>query len=134
MMTRSKILSAVFTQLKDAGYVYNKQDFARRLNYSSTYLSPGFSGKRETNLSDKLFATILKVFPQVNETFIRTGLGSVLRDPQVPCPFTGILLKGGSIASLLHSLHQERESLLADLEKVDRMISSLSERNMKSLS
>ena len=71
MLTRSQILTNVFLQLRNAGYVYNKSDFARHLNYEGTYMSSRFSGNRE--VSDKTFARILTVFPQVSKTYLFSG-------------------------------------------------------------
>ena len=127
-MTRQEILSNVFFQLRNAGFVYSKGDFARRLRYDPSHMSSAFSGNRK--ISNKVFARILEVFPQVNEVYLRTGMGCVLNA-------TGPRLSAGSFAysqfdsSLLTSLMAERESLLQNLDRINQMIDILNPRDMK---
>ena len=133
LMTRQEIFTNVFTQLKNAGYVRNKGDFARRLNYAQSHISCAFSGNRQACLSDRLFSRILEVFPQVNETYVRTGIGSVLRTSG-PSLFTGIMPYEHPGNSLLDCLLAERDSLRQSLERVNQMIDILLPRDMKSAS
>ena len=132
-MTRQEIFTNIFTQLKNAGFVRNKGDFARRLDYAQTYISCAFSGNRQACLSDKLFSKILAVFPQVNETYVRTGTGSVLRTAG-PNLFTGIMPYDDFESSLLDCLITERESIRQSLERIEQMIQILLPRDPKSAS
>lgn len=129
-MTRQEIFVNVFSQLKIAGIVRNKGDFARRLEYAPSYLSSAFSGNRPWNLSDKLFSKLLTVFPQVNETYVRTGCGEVLS-----CGTTQVLpgiLTSTSIghSTLLDSLIAEREAMYSRLDQINRIIEVLSPREL----
>lgn len=124
MMSRSEILTNVFTQLRNAGYVYNKTDFARHLRYDKTYMSSRFSGNRE--ISDKTFARILKVFPQVNRTYLLTGQGQVLsiEEPR-PRLFGPTIPQASETGSLLDSLIAERDGLQERLDRINQALDIL---------
>ena len=131
-MTRSEILSNVFTQLRDAGFVYNKGDFARHLNYDPSYLSSRFSGNRE--ISDKTFARILHVFPQVNRAYLFTGRGAILGEnsgPREHVQSRPTISRGDSVVDALMA---EREALLRRLEKINQVIDILCPHDMKNVS
>lgn len=132
-MSRQEILTNVFLQLRTAGFVYNKGDFARRLNYDPCHLSSAFSGSR--SISRKLFNRILEIFPQVNSTYLRSGVGEVLNMPG-PRQGSGIIFgeRQNQVDPLLESLLAERESLLLRLDRVNQMIDILHPRDMKSAS
>lgn len=129
-MTRQEILTNVFTQLKLAGYVKNKGDFARRLGYDHCHLAGAFSGSK--SVSNKLLSRILEVFPQVNEDYIRFGSGSVLLGEYGA--IRNLISRDFVASSLLSVLMDERESIRLSLERVDQMIELLSQRDLKSAS
>lgn len=130
-MTRQEILSNVFFQLRNAGFVYNKGDFARRLHYDPSHMSSIFSGSRK--ISNKVFNRILEVFPQVNELYLHTGVGFVL-NASGPRNAAETLPMSQYDASLLATLLAEREAIRQNLDTLDRMIALISPRDMKSAS
>lgn len=132
-MSRQEILKNVFLQLRAAGFVYNKGDFAHRLNYDPCHLSGAFSGSR--SISRKLLNRILEIFPQVNASYLRTGIGNVL-NTSGPRQNSGIILcdRQNQVDPLWESLLAERESLLLRLDQINQMISILHPRDMKSAS
>lgn len=130
-MTRQEILSNVFFQLRNAGFVYNKGDFARRLHYDPSHMSSIFSGSRK--ISNKVFNRILEVFPPVNELYLRTGVGFVL-NASGPRNAAETLHTSQYDASLMATLLAEREAIRQNLDTLDRMIALISPRDMKSAS
>lgn len=131
-MTRQEILSNVFFQLRNAGFVYNKGDFARRLHYDPSHMSSIFTGSRK--ISNKVFNRILEVFPQVNELYLRTGVGFVLNASGPRNAAETLLPTGQFDASLLATLLAEREAIRQNLDTLDRMIALISPRDIKSAS
>lgn len=131
-MTRSEILTNVFTQLRNAGFVYNKTDFARHLQYDQTYMSSRFTGNRE--ISDKTFNRILKVFPQVNRAYLFTGEGEVLRTDFSPRLFLQGAPRENSGDSLIDTLIAERDALQQRLDQINQVIDILFPRDMKNAS
>lgn len=131
-MSRQEILVNVYTQLRNAGFVYNKGDFAHQLNYDPCHISSAFSGSR--TISDKFLARIHQVFPQVNEVYLRTGRGSVL-ETVGPREYTESLSLGLFRDSyLIESFLAERDSIQRSLDRVNHLIDMLSRQNMKSAS
>lgn len=131
-MTRSEILTNVFTQLRDAGFVYNKSDFARHLGYDQTYLSSRFTGNRE--ISNRTFKRILEAFPQVNKVYLFTGEGDVLRTNFGPRTISQSVLYPNTGDSLVDTLLAERDALQTRLDQINQVISILYPRDMKSAS
>lgn len=131
-MTRSEILTSVFTQLRAAGFVYNKSDFARHLGYDLAYLSSRFTGNR--SISNRTFARILNVFPQVSRSFLLTGEGEVLltnfnpRNNSYGIPYVN------TGDNLIERLFAERDALQCRLDQINQVISILCPRDMKSAS
>lgn len=126
-MSRHEILVNVFTQLRNAGFVFNKGDFASKLKYNSSYVSSAFSGSRPANLSDKFFRRILTTFPVVSEAYLMTGCGEVLRGQGTPY-FSGILPFApveGVPQSILEGLLAEQEVLHRRLNQIDQMLARL---------
>lgn len=83
-MTRQEILQNIYTKLRAIGAVRSRQDFAQKIDYNYSATSSAFNGA-ERYLNDRFFTRILKAFPQVSETYIRTGVGDIL----LPDPETG---------------------------------------------
>lgn len=121
MMTRAEILTNVFTQLREAGYVYNKTDFAHHLRYDPTYISSRLTGNRE--VSNKTLTRILKVFPQVNRDYLFTGKGEVLNTNTGP-RLMGMNDRQEDVkgSPLLETLIAERDVLLERLLRINQVI------------
>ena len=132
MMTRSEILTNVFTQLRNAGFVYNKSDFACHLKYEPSYLSAHFSGNRP--ISDKTFYRILKVFPQVNRAYLFSGEGAILNASGPRKQPALVPLRSSTGDHLLETLMAERSDLQKRLERIDQALSLLCPRELKSAS
>lgn len=79
MATRQEILNAAFDALYATRAVRNKTDFAQKIGYNNSVMSSAFNGL-ERYLTDNLFYTITKVFPQINPAFMETGEGDILRE------------------------------------------------------
>lgn len=131
-MSRQEILVNVFTQLRNAGFVYNKGDFADKLDYNPSYVSSAFSGKRPNNLNAKFFRRILTTFPAVNETYLRTGCGEVLRTNNATyasgvLPFASV---PGVPQTILDGLRAEQEVLHRRLNQIDQILDKLSKGYM----
>lgn len=127
-MRRQEILLNVFTQLRNAGFVCNKGDFAKKLKYNSSYVSSAFSGSRPGNLSDKFFRRILSTFPAINESYLMTGCGEVLRGAAYEGYATGILPFApipGVPQNILEGLRAEQEVLYRRLNQIDRILAQL---------
>lgn len=131
-MSRQEILVNVYTQLRNAGFVYNKGDFAHQLNYDPCHISSAFSGSR--TISDKFLARIHQVFPQVNEVYLRTGRGSVLETVGSREYTESLSLGLFRDSYLIESLLAERDSIQRSLDRVNHLIDMLSRQNMKSAS
>ncbi len=131
-MTRSEILTIVFTQLRNAGIVRNKTDFANKLRYDNSYLSSRFTGNRE--ISNKTFDRISEVFPQVNKNFLFTGEGEIL------CSSCGtrIIVRNSREDvvgdSFIDALLAKRNELMQHLERINQAIELLRPRDMKNAS
>lgn len=128
-MRRQEILLNVFTQLRKAGFVCNKGDFAQKLNYNPSYVSSAFSGSRPGNLSDKFFRRILTTFPAINESYLMTGCGEVLRGTAYEGYATGVLpfaSAPGVPQNILDGLRAEQEVLHRRLNQIDRILVQLS--------
>lgn len=127
-MRRQEILLNVFTQLRNAGFVCNKGDFAKKLKYNISYVSSAFSGSRPGNLSDKFFQRILATFSAINESYLKTGCGEVLRGTAYEGYATGILPFAtipGVPQNILEGLRAEQEVLHRRLNQIDRILSQL---------
>ncbi len=129
-MTKHEILTNVYTQLRLAGYVWNKGDFAKRLDYSNSYLASAFSGKRQSHLNGKMFQRILEVFPQVSANYIMNGEGQVLRTNRVNTTFAPVPTFNTE-ASLLECLAAERESIRQSLTRIDQIIAQFCPCDMR---
>ena len=76
-MTKQEILQNVYTKLRFTGAVRSRQDFAEKIGYNYSCTSAAFNGA-ERYLTDRFFTRILRAFPQVRDSYIRTGEGDVL--------------------------------------------------------
>ena len=120
-MTKHEILTNVYTQLRLAGYVWNKGDFAKRLDYFNSYMASAFTGKRQSHLNGKMFQRIQEVFPQVSANYLMNGEGPVLRTNRINTSFAP-LPTVNTEASLLECLIAERETVRQSLSRIDQMI------------
>lgn len=89
-MTRQEILQNVYTKLRVTGAVRSRQDFAEKIDYNYSCTSAAFNGA-ERYLTDRFFTRILKAFPQVSATYIRSGEGDILTVDEGTASGTGIL-------------------------------------------
>ena len=118
-MLKQEILQIVFDKLRFAGAVRSKREFAEKIDYNYTSLSAAFNGEPRY-LNDRFFSRILRAFPQVSETFIRTGEGPVLLDAD---PMTGEVYDntGGTGINPIPSAQQPQphpQSYTVDMESV----------------
>ena len=78
MVSRQKRLHEVFEHLRNFCGIHTQTDFANALKYSRVYVSSALNGN-ENNLTDKLFESICKVYPNTfNLDYLLTGEGSLL--------------------------------------------------------
>ena len=76
-MTKQEILQTIYNKLRFTGAVRNRQDFAEKIGYNYTCTSAALNGA-ERYLNDRFFTKVLRAFPQVSESYVRTGQGPVL--------------------------------------------------------
>jgi hypothetical protein len=76
-MTKQEILVNIYNKLRLTGAVRSKLDFAEKINYNYTCTSAALNGS-ERYLNDRFFTRVLRAFPQVSESYVRSGEGEVL--------------------------------------------------------
>ena len=76
-MTKQQILQNIYNKLQETGAVRNRQDFAEKIAYNYTCTSAALNGA-ERYLNDRFFTRVLRAFPQVSESYIRTGQEPIL--------------------------------------------------------
>lgn len=69
-------LRKIINELKNARSVYTDADLARIIDVSRSELSQMLSGKRP--VSKRVVSNLLTKFPEINEDWLRTGVGEML--------------------------------------------------------
>ena len=77
MIPRQKRLHEVFEYLRNNCGIHTQTDFANAIKYSRVYVSSALNGN-ENNLTDKLFESVCRKFPQFNIDYLLKGEGQLL--------------------------------------------------------
>lgn len=77
MIPRQKRLHEVFEYLRNNCGIHTQTDFANAIKYSRVYVSSALNGN-ENNLTDKLFESVYRKFPQFNIDYLLKGEGQLL--------------------------------------------------------
>ena len=137
-MTKQEILLNVFNKLRVTGAIRNRQDFAEKIGYNYTCTSAALNGVQRY-LNDRFFTRILMAFPQVNETYLRTGTGEIFTvDPETGEVYepksTGIMPMGtprpagdnaeraGQVERTIELITQQQELTRRQQEQTDRAL------------
>ena len=77
MIPRQKRLHEVFEYLRNNCGIHTQTDFANAIKYSRVYVCSALNGN-ENNLTDKLFESVCRKFPQFNIDYLLKGEGKLL--------------------------------------------------------
>ena len=116
-MEKNEILQNIYNKLRFSGAVRSKRDFAEKIDYNYTSTSAAFNGT-ERYLTDRFFTRILRAFPQVNEDYVRNGVG----EPLLP---SGEPTQNGT--GILPLTNNPQQAIQVDMEKVLAAISEQQE-------
>ena len=138
MIPRQKRLHEVFEYLRNNCGIHTQTDFANAIKYSRVYVSSALNGN-ENNLTDKLFESICRKFPQFNIDYLLKGEGQLLVQEPETAPIEkqqdaltyAAIQVGKMMAELSNSIASVREfqkKLEETEERLKQLCNTLNER------
>lgn len=138
MIPRQKRLHEVFEYLRNNCGIHTQTDFANAIKYSRVYVSSALNGN-ENNLTDKLFESICRKFPQFNIDYLLKGEGQLLLQEPETAPIEkqqdaltyAAIQVGKMMADLSNSIASVREfqkKLEETEERLKQQSNTLNER------
>ena len=138
MIPRQKRLHEVFEYLRNNCGIHTQTDFANAIKYSRVYVSSALNGN-ENNLTDKLFESICRKFPQFNIDYLLKGEGQLLVQEPETAPIEkqqdaltyAAIQVGKMMAELSNSITSVREfqkKLEETEERLKQQSNTLNER------
>lgn len=138
MIPRQKRLHEVFEYLRNNCGIHTQTDFANAIKYSRVYVSSALNGN-ENNLTDKLFESICRKFPQFNIDYLLKGEGQLLVQEPETAPIEkqqdaltyAAIQVGKMMAELSNSIASVREfqkKLEETEERLKQQSNTLNER------
>ena len=138
MIPRQKRLHEVFEYLRNNCGIHTQTDFANAIKYSRVYVSSALNGN-ENNLTDKLFESVCRKFPQFNIDYLLKGEGKLLVQEPETAPIDkqqdaltyAAIQVGKMMAELSNSIASVREfqkKLEETEERLKQQSNTLNER------
>ena len=138
MIPRQKRLHEVFEYLRNNCGIHTQTDFANAIKYSRVYVSSALNGN-ENNLTDKLFESVCRKFPQFNIDYLLKGEGQLLVQEPETAPIEkqqdaltyAAIQVGKMMAELSNSIASVREfqkKLEETEERLKQQSNTLNER------
>ena len=154
MLDREKRLNEVYEHVHRYFNIHTKGEFADYLKYARAYISSAMNGN-EKYLTDKLFDSICKAFPNVfNLDYLLTGKGSLLTveeevrnedveklinpkpvpQPEIPDYVKTLVETATNIISRGEEMNQQTASLIRELQQTKKKMDTALEaiEDMKS--
>lgn len=122
-MDKSVRLNEAYEWLRYSKLVSSKKEFAEHIGIDKTNLSSAFNGM-EKYLTDNLFIKISEAFPELNQDWLLTGEGNMLKEQSVSTNFedTNQQSEDMNVSVFLRALAEEQSLTREALAQNARLI------------
>lgn len=122
MKDRQKRLTEVYEYLRQKGGIHTKTQFAEAIGFGRTSMSAALNGK-EVYLTDSLFKSICKKYPEFNIDYLLEGVGSLVSDH--PTEKNETIDNSSLVNALLAAKDETISALESKIKTLEELIESL---------